>query len=97
MTSPVPDLTMYFRKCFRILVILVLSVSKVHAEHDSFSSHLSNENLLVRSLRAASSKAGIRSRAIGGCLRPDLDLHYVDGIITLKESLSLGTPSNVLS
>jgi hypothetical protein len=89
---------MYFRKCFRILVILVLSVSTpLRAEHDSFSSHLSNENLLVRSLRAASPKAGIRSRAIGGCLRPDLDLHYVDGIIALKESLSLGTPSNVLS
>jgi len=92
---------MYFRKCFRIPVILVLSVYKVYAtplgaEHDSFSSHLPNEDLLVRSLRAASSKVAIRSRAIEGCLGPDLDLHYVDGIIALK-SLYPRTMSNVLS
>lgn len=33
----------------------------------------------VRSLKAATTKSGIKVRAIQGCLEREIDLHYLDG------------------
>lgn len=33
----------------------------------------------VRSLKAATTKSGIKARAIQGCLEREIDLHYLDG------------------
>jgi hypothetical protein len=66
-----------------------VNANSFQVDYDPTSFQSLTDRSLIRSLRAAKAKSNLKARSIEGCLEHEIDMHYLDGILTAVYAISL--------